>query len=167
MANDLNQFDIVLAAMSAMERQKEIEIEKLTARLEAEKAELFNIQKVKQVFSINRGSILIDELTLSKKILIDETDRRGTPENWLYPQYKRLGSRRAIEQVLEEKKEPVEIEDLARELYDTRSEDEFRRARNSLSAGLRRGAEEGFWQKVSRSFYQSNSIGTTDSAVSL
>jgi hypothetical protein len=165
MATEINQFDIALAAISEMERFKDLEIEKLAIRLETEKAELASIRETKRIFLGTRGNTQIDELALSRNAVVESSDRRGTPESWLHPQYKLLGSRKAIKQILEERKAPVEIEDLVEVLYDTKSEDEFKRARNSLSAGLRRGFEEGAWKKLGRSFYAANSVDSTSSAV--
>lgn len=51
--------------------------------------------------------------------------------------------------------QPVTTDDLVRKIYDTRTDDEFNRARNSLSSELRRGAKDGKWRKLGRSFYAS------------
>ena len=157
-----NKTDIAIEAMSEIEKSLDIKIDELTKKLESLKAERSSIQEAKRILWASRGNTSISGSLQSKSTSIESASDRGTPEDWLFPQYKLLGSRKAIEQILEERKEPVEIEDLVKKLYDTKSEDDFKRARNSLSAGLRRGAEEGAWKKVGRSFYEANSVGATN-----
>jgi hypothetical protein len=165
MADDLKNTDIALAAMTDMEGHLELELEKLANRAKALEADLSTVREAKRIFLASRGAISIDDAESLKSSLPEVSERRGTPENWLFSQYRLLGSKKAIERILEERKQPVEIEDLVKELYDTHSEDEFKRARNTLSAALRRGASEGAWQKSGRSFYAANSVDATGSAV--
>lgn len=161
MSSDLNKEEIAIAAISNLIQDKEIEVENISKRLEVLKAELLSLQETKKILSVSRNNASSGELVTVSDNQPDILERRGTPEDWLFPQFKPLGSKKAIEQVLEEIKASVEIEDLVKTLYDTKSGDEFRRARNSLSAGLRRGAEEGSWKKIGRSFYEANSVKST------
>ncbi|MCY7275360.1 MAG: hypothetical protein LH702_16900 [Phormidesmis sp. CAN_BIN44] len=167
MSSDLNKEEIAIAAISDLIKNKEIEVENIGKRLEVLKNEIFSLQETKKILSASRNNTSSGELVAASDNQTandnqpDTLERRGTPEDWLFPQFKPLGSKKAIEQILEEIKAPVEIEDLVKALYDTKSDDEFRRARNSLSAGLRRGAEEGFWKKIGRSFYEANSVKLT------
>ena len=48
-------------------------------------------------------------------------------------------------------------ENITEMFYDTKTEEEFRKAKNSIAAQLRRGAEEGRWQKIGRGFFAPNS----------
>lgn len=164
MSSDLNKEEIAVVAISDLIKDKEIEVENVNKRLEVLKNEIFSLQETKKILSASRDNASSGELVAASDKQTasnnqpDISERRGTPEDWLFPQFKPLGSKKAIEQILEEIKAPVEIEDLVKALYDTKSDDEFKRARNSLSAGLRRGAEEGFWKKIGRSFYEANSV---------
>lgn len=53
--------------------------------------------------------------------------------------------------------QPIATDDLVRRIYNARTDDEFSRARNSLTSELRRGARDGRWKKLGRSFYASPS----------
>ena len=48
---------------------------------------------------------------------------------------------------------PLSSDELTEMIFETRSKDEYFRARNSLSAELRRGAKEGRWKKVGRGIF--------------
>lgn len=47
----------------------------------------------------------------------------------------------------------IPLEDIAEILYETRTPEEFKKAKNSIAAQLRRGAEEGRWQKIGRGHF--------------
>lgn len=165
MSSDLNATDVAISEVSELERQLELDIENIVKTLESKKLELSSVQATKKMLWGRRSNTPISGSQQLKPASSELVEDRGRPENWLFPQYKLVGSTKAIEQILKERKEPIEIEDLVKELYDTRSEDEFKRARNSLSAGLRRGAEEGAWKKFGRSYYAANSVDSTNSVV--
>lgn len=161
MPSDSTKEEIAIATISSLIQSKEIEVEDINKRLETLKTELFNLYETKKILSASCSSGPREELLAANDNHPDTLESRGTPENWLFPQFKLLGSKGSIERILEERKAPVEIEDLVKVLYDTKSGDEYIRARNSLSAGLRRGAEDRSWKKIGRSFYEANSVKQT------
>lgn len=57
--------------------------------------------------------------------------------------------------VLDRRNEAFRADDIAQVVFVTEDEDEYARARNSLSTELRRGAKEGRWQQVRRGFFAS------------
>lgn len=84
-----------------------------------------------------------------------------SPMEMLRSDYKgmKLGDIAAM--VLSKKQVPLTTTELCRLIYDTKSSDEFDRARNSLSAELRTGSkgEDCRWKKVGRYAYASLTAG--------
>ncbi|MBD2057882.1 hypothetical protein H6F88_17960 [Oculatella sp. FACHB-28] len=91
-----------------------------------------------------------------------EIQKKRMPMDMLRPQYKqpnlRLGD--IVERVLSQSAKSMTTEELTRAIYDTRSVEEFSRARNSLSVELRSGAvgETPRWIKLDRRTYASRSL---------
>lgn len=73
-------------------------------------------------------------------------------------QYKELTFAESIEKVLNDRQKPMLVDHIVEAIFDAESEEEFWRAKNSLSVELRRGAETHKWKKVARKTYASNSF---------
>jgi hypothetical protein len=75
-------------------------------------------------------------------------------------QYQGLTFAESIEKVLNDRQEPMLVDQIVEAIFDAESEEEFWRAKNSLSVELRRGAEPQYkrWKKLSRNIYASNSF---------
>jgi hypothetical protein len=73
------------------------------------------------------------------------------------PQYLGLTFAESIEKVLNAHQEPMLADRIVEAIFDAESEEEFWRAKNSLSVELRRGAEtHKRWKKLARNIYASN-----------
>lgn len=139
----------------------EVQIQNLLAVKEKLQAEIGYLRGTLQIAQsdINVSKTNIPEVTACQtENQLTSINERGTPEDWLHQDYKILGSRDAAAEVLAEQQEAIDVDALVKTLYDTKDEEEFRRAKNSLSSTLRRGAEAGMWEKVGRTFYQAKSI---------
>ena len=66
----------------------------------------------------------------------------------------------SIEKILNDRQQPMLVDQIVEAIFDAESEEEFWRAKNSLSVELRRGAEPQYkrWKKLSRNIYASNSF---------
>ncbi|MEG5056584.1 hypothetical protein QUB60_02180 [Microcoleus sp. A2-C5] len=76
------------------------------------------------------------------------------------PQYVGLTFAESIEKILNDSQEPMQVDRIVEAIFDAPSEEEFWRAKNSLSVELRRGADPQFkrWKKLNRYTYASNSF---------
>lgn len=63
----------------------------------------------------------------------------------------------AAQKIMEAYRYPMSTKQVAETMFETNSEDEALRAKNSLSTELRRGANEGRWQKRERGLFALNS----------
>jgi hypothetical protein len=83
----------------------------------------------------------------------EETNKRS-PKEMLLPQFREQTLGDIAEKKLKASAgKSLSSDELAKMMFETRSEDEYSRARNSLSAELRRGANEGRWKKVGRGIF--------------
>ncbi len=80
------------------------------------------------------------------------------PMDMLRPEYKGMSMFDIIESILDDTLQELSNEDVTRMAYDTNSEDEFLRAKGSMSAQLRIGASKGKWAKVGRGYFASNTV---------
>jgi hypothetical protein len=66
----------------------------------------------------------------------------------------------SIEKILNDRQQPMLVDQIVEAIFDAASEEEFGRAKNSLSVELRRGAEPQYkrWKKLGRNLYASNSF---------
>ncbi|GEM_PF-1310087 len=83
-----------------------------------------------------------------------------SPMEMKRPQYVGLTFAESIEKVLNDRQQPMLVDQIVEAIFDAASEEEFWRAKNSLSVELRRGAEPQYkrWKKLSRNIYASNSF---------
>ncbi|UNU22934.1 hypothetical protein [Microcoleus vaginatus] len=83
-----------------------------------------------------------------------------SPMEMKRPQYVGLTFAESIEKILNARQEPMLVDRIVEAIFDAESEEEFWRAKNSLSVELRRGAEPQYkrWKKLSRNIYASNSF---------
>ena len=87
----------------------------------------------------------------------DDSTQRA-PVDMLRPEYKGMSMFDIIERILADTSQELSSEDVTRIAYDTNSEDEFLRAKGSMSAQLRIGASKGKWAKVERGHFASNTL---------
>lgn len=82
-------------------------------------------------------------------------DSYRTPTDMLRPVYKGMKLGDIIIRVLENQHGPLTSKDITSLIYNTSSQDEFDRARSSVSTELRSGAKGSSprWQKIGRSAY--------------
>ena len=83
-----------------------------------------------------------------------------SPMEMKRPQYVGLTFAESIEKVLNDRQQPMLVNEIVEAIFDAESEEEFWRAKNSLSVELRRGAEPQYkrWKKLFRNIYASNSF---------
>ena len=60
----------------------------------------------------------------------------------------------------------ISLEQITQMLYDTETPEEFKTAKNSIAAQLRRGADEGRWQKIGRGNFASNNYNNPEAVTS-
>lgn len=83
-----------------------------------------------------------------------DRENKRNPKEMLRLEYKDFTLMEAATFFLEDAKgRALRIEDIAEKLFETYSQEEFQRAKNSLAAELRRGAREGRWQKNGRGMF--------------
>ncbi|HEY9864305.1 MAG TPA: hypothetical protein V6D21_09045 [Candidatus Obscuribacterales bacterium] len=87
-----------------------------------------------------------------------ENPNQRNPKDMFKPEFfrKTLGDAALI--ILDSCNHPLNSDQITKRLFDYRSEDEYQRAKNSLSTELRRGAKEGRWKKIGRGFFAGNSF---------
>ncbi|NEO72030.1 hypothetical protein [Moorena sp. SIO3H5] len=88
----------------------------------------------------------------------DRESHNRNPKDMLYREFRGKTLGEAAEMILDSFAYQVTPEQIASRLFDAKSDDEQLRAKNSLSAELRRGAKEGRWKKVGRGLFASNSF---------
>lgn len=91
----------------------------------------------------------------------DETGDEGSkrnPKQMLRPEYARMKMAAAAQVILDRYKAPLTAEYIAKIMFEEGSDEENFRAKNSLSAELRRGAKDGRWRKLGRGLFVSNSV---------
>jgi hypothetical protein len=107
--------------------------------------------------SVSLHSQLLAELRESDSGASDRTIEATyrSPTEMLRPHYKGKKLADAIIEVLNQSQSPITTTELCRVLYNPKSEDEFDRARNSLSSELRSGAKakDPKWRKIGRYAY--------------
>ncbi len=86
----------------------------------------------------------------------DDKNKRS-PKDMLQPHLKgkTLGDIAAI-YLKAAKGKGLSSDDIAQQIFEATSEEEFQRAKNSLSTELRRGAREGRWKKNARGMFSAN-----------
>ncbi|MEP0883924.1 hypothetical protein NDI49_20435 [Trichocoleus sp. ST-U3] len=93
-----------------------------------------------------------------EKINNSESQEKLAPRDFIRFQFKDMSQADAVLAILESCDKPMSIEEVATVLYQTDSEEIFRRAKDSISVALRSGAEAGKWQKVDRGVFASNNV---------
>ncbi len=84
----------------------------------------------------------------------ESLDQQREPKEMLRPAYKNMSMGEIIESILKTRSSPFTSEELAEIVYDTQNEDEFFRAKASISAQLRLGAKNQKWKKTDRGLFQ-------------
>jgi hypothetical protein len=84
-------------------------------------------------------------------IATSETDIKRTAKQMLLPAYADKSIIDAIHQYLSQLKTEVTTDDLIQDMFDVQTEDEFRRTRSTVWNDLKRGQDNGRWQKVGKS----------------
>ncbi len=89
-------------------------------------------------------------------------EEKRTPMDMVRSQFKGMKLGDIAEGVLKENSRLLTTNELTRLIYDTKTDDEFDRARNSLSSELRSGVrlQNPRWKKVGRNAYITTSGGT-------
>jgi hypothetical protein len=71
-------------------------------------------------------------------------------------EFAKITVKEAARIVIDRNVQPLCVEDLIKELYDVRTEEEELMVKRTLASELRRGATEGLWQKLGKTEYASN-----------
>lgn len=87
-----------------------------------------------------------------------ENPNQRNPKDMFKPEFSRKTLGDAALMILDSCNHPLHSDEITKRLFDYRSEDEYQRAKNSLSTELRRGAKEGRWKKIERGFFAGNSF---------
>ncbi|MDZ8110079.1 MAG: hypothetical protein RM338_31400 [Nostoc sp. DedQUE12a] len=82
-------------------------------------------------------------------------DNKRSPKEMLRAEFANKTLAEVAEIVLNSHNEALTADDIARAVFITENNDEYVRARNSLSTELRRGAREGRWQQIGRGSFAS------------
>lgn len=82
-------------------------------------------------------------------------DNKRSPKEMLRTEFANKTLAEVAEIVLNSRNEALTADDIARAVFITENNDEYVRARNSLSTELRRGAKEGRWQQIGRGSFAS------------
>ena len=85
-----------------------------------------------------------------------------SPMEMKRPQYVGLTFAESIEKILNDRQQPMRVDQIVQAIFDVASEEEFWRAKNSLSVELRRGAQPQYkrWKKLGRNLYQRSGFKT-------
>lgn len=89
--------------------------------------------------------------------LQSEVNRRE-PMDMLRPQYIGMLMADIIDSILSDSPQILSSDELTNIAYETENDDEFERAKASISAQLRIGAKQGKWVKVGRGSFASHSV---------
>jgi hypothetical protein len=73
--------------------------------------------------------------------------KKVAPQQMLRPRFQQMSQKEIIQTVLEEANKPLKAVDVAREAYDCKTDDDFRRASDSVGVALRHGVGK-FWNKL-------------------
>lgn len=87
-----------------------------------------------------------------------EEENKRNPKQMLCSSYVGMTLGDAAEAILNGFQSALNADDIAQIMFDVQDEEEYTRARNSLSTELRRGAKEGRWRKVGRGSFSSNLV---------
>ncbi|MEH1908323.1 hypothetical protein [Nostoc sp.] len=82
-------------------------------------------------------------------------DNKRSPKEMLRTEFANKTLAEVAEIVLSSRNEALTAGEIARAIFITENNDEYVRARNSLSTELRRGAREGRWQQIGRGSFAS------------
>lgn len=82
-------------------------------------------------------------------------DNKRSPKEMLRAEFANKTLAEVAEIVLNSRNEALTADEIARAIFITQGNDEYVRARNSLSTELRRGAREGRWQQIKRGSFAS------------
>jgi len=135
-----------------------LSLDDLTSYLESLEKELKALPKriraVKTAINANLKNFPDHEIEHFASLALTSLPDRS-PMEMLRDEHKGMRLGDIIAKVLNDRSAPLTTAELTRLIYDAESEDEFNRARNSLSTELRVGAkgENPKWQKVGRYAY--------------
>ncbi|MBH8567170.1 hypothetical protein I8748_34330 [Nostoc sp. CENA67] len=85
-------------------------------------------------------------------------DNKRSPKEMLRAEFANKTLAEVAEIVLNRRNEALTADEIARAIFITQDNDEYVRARNSLSTELRRGAREGRWQQIGRGSFASTQV---------
>lgn len=107
---------------------------------------------------ITNFSLASEDASLEKAS--SQNRHQRSPMEMKRPQYVGVTFAESIEKILNDSQQPMRVDQIVEAIFDAASEEEFWRAKNSLSVELRRGAEPQYkrWKKLSRHIYASNSF---------
>lgn len=83
-------------------------------------------------------------------------NNKRSPKEMLRAEFTNKTLAEVAEIVLNSRNEALSADDIAQVVFLTEDDDEYMRARNSLSTELRRGAKEGKWQQIGRGSFASS-----------
>ncbi|MFB2893289.1 hypothetical protein ACE1CI_10280 [Aerosakkonemataceae cyanobacterium BLCC-F50] len=95
--------------------------------------------------------------------MLSATESERPPMEMLKPQFKGQSMTDIVLSILKQEQRPMRAVEIAFAVYQTESKEEFTRARNSIGAELRTGADKKGWKKAGRGRYVIESISQKDS----
>lgn len=149
-------------ALAQMEEQVEqlrddIEYFELTLKVYQNNSTETYIQKAAAIFQANMSPNQSEwQIESGKHLFIKNnlsSNSRRLPKQMLRFEFRKKSLVQIIEAVLNSQHKSLSADDIARAIFLTQNNNEYVRARNSLSTELRRGAKNGKWQKIGRGFY--------------
>jgi hypothetical protein len=87
-----------------------------------------------------------------------EEGNKRKPKDILRPEFKDMTLGEAAQKIMDQYRQPLKSEQIAKRIFDPKSNDERQRAKNSLATELRRGAKDGRWRKIERGCFISNLV---------
>jgi hypothetical protein len=156
---DIELIEAELARKRAVLADKEEDLDSLQATIARLRA---SIGTLEGLLEANRQGLPDIEEPTSIQDARSHKRLHRHPMAMLHSPYKgmKLGDVAAL--VLSQSSQPLTTAELTRLIYDTQTEEEFERARNSLSAELRSGVrgESPRWRKIGRFAYAACSLST-------
>lgn len=91
----------------------------------------------------------------------EESSSERRPKEMLRPEYLNKTLVEVAQEILENQNKVMGIDDIAKQAFAVKDEEEYERAKNSLAAELRRGAKDGKWKQAERGKFMSLNVDFT------
>ena len=152
--------------------EKNALIERLEKGVEYYDKMLNLLHKLRQKSEDSPDETIDFETSLHREEYVSDNEYSKKPMDMLRSEFKQIYSSRPqienmkdlLELFFEQNKSLgyISLEQITQMLYDTENDEEFKTAKNSIAVQLRRGADEGRWQKIGRGNFASNNYNNPE-----